>query len=74
MERGVGGCCMGDGVPRIDLDSIPDFRREELAKGAIALTKQVFSTPGAEERYQQWLRERNRKKQAVECNVPKKEI
>ncbi len=48
--------------PHIDLDSIPDFRRVELAKGAIALTVEVFSTPGAEERYQLWLRERTEKK------------
>lgn len=42
---------------RIDLASIPDFRRMELAKGALALTEQVFSMPGAEERYQAWLKE-----------------
>ena len=42
---------------RIDIASIPDFRREELAKGALALTEQVFSMPGAEERYQAWLKE-----------------
>lgn len=41
----------------IDLASIPDFRREDLAKGALALTEQVFSMPGAEERYQAWLKE-----------------
>ena len=40
----------------IDVMSIPDFRREELAKGALALTEQVFSMPGAEERYQAWLK------------------
>ena len=45
----------------IDLASIPDFRRIELAKGALALTEQVFSMPGAEERYQAWLKERRAK-------------
>ena len=30
---------------RIDIASIPDFRREELAKGALALTEQVFLRP-----------------------------
>ena len=45
----------------IDLAAIPDFRREELAKGALALTEQVFSMPGAEERYQAWLKERKAK-------------
>ena len=46
---------------RIDIASIPDFRREELAKGALALTEQVFSMPGAEECYQAWLKERKAK-------------
>ncbi len=45
----------------IDVASIPDFRREELAKGALALTEQVFSMPGAEEHYQAWLKERRAK-------------
>ena len=31
----------------IDLASIPDFRREALAKGALELMEQVFSVPGA---------------------------
>lgn len=44
-------------TPSIDLASIPDFRRIDLAKGALALTEQVFSMPGAEERYQAWLKE-----------------
>ena len=50
----------------IDLAAIPDFRRLELAKGALALTEQVFSMPGAEERYQAWLEKRraNQKKAA----------
>lgn len=47
----------------IDVVSIPDFRREELAKGALALTEQVFSMPGAEEHYQAWLKERRTKSQ-----------
>jgi len=41
----------------IHIDQIPEFRRIELAKGALALTEQVFSMPGAEERYQAWLKE-----------------
>lgn len=45
----------------VDLASIPEFRRIELAKGALALTEQVFSMPGAEERYQAWLKERKAK-------------
>ena len=46
---------------RIDVASIPDFRRVELAKGALALTEQVFSMPGAEERYQERLKKRRAK-------------
>lgn len=51
----------------IDISQIPDFRREELAKGALALTEQVFSMPGAEERYQAWLKERRGSKQLDAC-------
>ncbi len=47
----------------IDIAAIPDFRREELAKGALELTEQVFSMPGAEERYQAWRKERRAKQQ-----------
>lgn len=39
-------------------DEVPEFRRIELAKAAIALTKEVFSIPGEEERYQEWLAHR----------------
>lgn len=45
----------------INLSAIPDFRREALAKGALELMEQAFSVPGAEERYQAWLRERKAK-------------
>ena len=52
----------------INLAAIPDFRREELGKGALELMEQVFSVPGAEERYQAWLRERKAKqKQAAKA-------
>lgn len=49
----------------IDIAAIPDFRRVELAKGALALTEQVFAMPGAEERYQAWLAERKAKQKKV---------
>ena len=39
-------------------DEVPEFRRIELARAAIALTKATFSTPGEEERYQEWLAHR----------------
>ena len=52
---------------RIDIASIPDFRREDLAKGALALTEQVFSMPGAEERYQSWLKEYRARPKTEAC-------
>lgn len=59
----------------IDTNMIPDFRRIELAKGALALTEQVFSVPGAEERYQAWLKERRAKqKGTTKTTCRKKEI
>ena len=51
----------------IDLAAIPDFRRLELAKGALALTEQVFSMPGAEERYQSWLKEYRARPKTEAC-------
>ena len=53
----------------IHIDQIPDFRRIELAKGALALTEQVFSMPGAEERYQAWLKERKAKQKRTARTV-----
>lgn len=44
----------------IDTASIPDFRREELGRGALELVEQVFSMSGAEERYQSWLKTRRK--------------
>jgi hypothetical protein len=42
----------------IDTEAIPAFRREELVRWAIELTKEVFKRPGAEEEYQAWLKKR----------------
>ena len=42
----------------IEIEKIPEFQRISLAKGALALVEQVFSMPGAEERYQAWLKAR----------------
>lgn len=48
---------------QIDVSQIPAFRREELARGALELVEQVFSLPGAEERYQAWLAKRKQKEE-----------
>ncbi len=45
-------------VIRIDTSQVPNFRKEELARGALLLVEQVFSLPGAEEKYQAWLAKR----------------
>jgi len=43
---------------QIDTSQIPKFRKEELGKAALLLVEQVFSLPGAEEKYQAWLAKR----------------
>ena len=45
----------------IETSAIPDYHREQLARGALDLMEQVFSLPGAEERYQAWLTERRKR-------------
>ena len=39
----------------VDINAIPSFRKDELARGALDLVEQVFSIPEAEEKYQEWL-------------------
>ena len=51
--------CIPEGI-QFDVSRIPRFRREDLARGALELTRRVFSQPGAEERYQEWLKERKK--------------
>ena len=51
------------GTVHIDTAAIPAMRAEDLARGALSLVEQAFLMPGAEERYQQWLSERNRRKE-----------
>lgn len=53
----------------IDTSAIPAYKALALAEAAIALTEQVFSMPGAEERYQEWLRERKNKKAAAPADT-----
>lgn len=45
----------------IDVNSIPAFQRDALADMAIRLTIEYFKTPGVEEKYQEWLDQRERK-------------
>lgn len=37
----------------INTAEIPDYKRDELARGAIELMRQVFSVPGEEESYKE---------------------
>lgn len=45
----------------IDVSQIPSVQRNELFDMAIVLHDFVFSMPGEEERYQEWLAKRNSK-------------
>lgn len=45
----------------INIDEIPDFRRESLAQGALDLVALAFAQPDAESRFQAWLAERRRR-------------
>jgi len=50
----------------IDFDSIPEYQRRQLAELALEVTREVFSRPGEEERYQAWLQNRRqREKEAA---------
>ncbi len=42
----------------LKLDEMPKFRRDELCKATLSLVDAVFSIPGEEERYQEWLKAR----------------
>lgn len=55
--RPVGACSL-----QINVASIPEYQRGQLAEFAIELTHKVFAQPGEEERYQAWLAERNSKR------------
>lgn len=56
MLRPAGACSL-----QINVTSIPEYQRGQLAEFAIELTHKVFAQPGEEERYQIWLAERNRR-------------
>ncbi len=45
----------GDCAIHVDTATIPAFRQEALAKGALEIMDLAFAIPGAEERYQAWL-------------------
>lgn len=48
----------GPGPSAIDLESMPYFRRLELAKWAMKVKEECFAKPGAEEDFQRWLAEK----------------
>lgn len=45
----------------LNLGTIPEYQRNMLADFALELTRAVFSRPGEEEKYQQWLANRRMK-------------
>lgn len=55
---------VGDVKITIDVNLIPEYQRCQLAELALEVTREVFSRPGKEERYQAWLQ--NRRKRETE--------
>lgn len=54
---------VGNTVVEVDVSLIPEYQRRQLAEFVLDLTRQIFSIPGEEERYQAWLREQESKKE-----------
>lgn len=48
---------------KIDVDQIPDHVRYDLLETIMEATKEYFKQPGVEEKFQAWLKERNRAQQ-----------
>lgn len=40
---------------KVDIASIPDFRKEELARCVLASLEKAMAQPGAEDEFQAWL-------------------
>ena len=51
---------------KIDVHQIPMYARDELSKFALSLVDECFSQPGAEKRYQKWLKERRKRLRTTE--------
>ena len=45
----------------IDVRIIPPHVRDDLSNFALSLVDECFSQPGAEKRYQKWLKERKKR-------------
>lgn len=43
---------------KIDVDSIPEYQKNQLVEWALEQTRAFFSRPGEESRYQAWLQKR----------------
>lgn len=52
---------IGETDVKIDVDQIPEYQRCQLAELVLAVTMEVFSSPGEEERHQEWLKGRQQK-------------
>ena len=46
---------------KINVELIPEYQRCQLAELASEVTREVFSRPGEEEHYQEWLKGRQQK-------------
>ena len=47
----------------IDVNAIPEYQKRALVEWAIKVTEECFAQPGMEEKYQEWLVQRNVNKQ-----------
>lgn len=61
-------------IPRVDLDSLPEYKKRTLADMALDLTRVCFEIPCMEERYRKWLidyraRKRAAKKERSDSNA-----
>lgn len=52
---------IGEPDVKIDVNQIPEYQRLQLAELALAVTTEIFSSPGEEERYQEWRKGRQQK-------------
>lgn len=60
MGRSQQAATSADSV-KIDTQLIPTHVRDELSRFALSLVDECFSQPGAEKRYQEWLKERKKR-------------
>lgn len=56
---------------KVDIASIPDFRKEELARCVLTSLEKAMAQPGAEEEFQAWLAAYKKKQPMKSSAEPK---